>query len=105
MGRIADAALARLNEGPAAVDDLAGELASAGVTRAKNPVAALRQALRADGRVLVLPDGRVASTAQALSDVMVTAHVSVAEHARGAVDLEGDLAPLAVLGLSRVVLP
>ena len=105
MGRIADAALARLNEGPAAIDDLAERLASAGVTRAKNPVAAVRQALRADWRVLVLPDGRVASIAQAMADVALTAHVSVADHARGAVDLEADLAPLAVLGLARVVLP
>ena len=105
MGRIADAAVARLGNGPATLDDLAGQLARAGVTRAKNPTAAVRAALRTDPRVVTLDDGRLASVVQALSGVVLTSHVSVSEQMRGAADTDGDFAPLAPLGVRRAVLP
>jgi hypothetical protein len=69
MGRIADAALVILARGPADLEDLAAELHATGVTRARNPVAAVRRALRDDIRVIDLPDGRVAGIAQALAGV------------------------------------
>src|SRR5450631_1857482 len=105
MGRIADAAVARLDNAPATLDDLAGHLARAGATRAKNPVAAVRTALRTDKRVVTLGDGRLASRAQALNRVVLTSQVSVTEHMRGAADIDGDFAPLTVLGVSGAVLP
>jgi hypothetical protein len=105
MGRIADAAVARLDNAPATLDDLAGHLARAGATRAKNPVAAVRTALRADRRVVTLGDGRLASRAQALNGVVLTSQVSVTEHVRGAADIDGDFAPLTALGVSGAVLP
>jgi len=105
MGRIAEAALARLGNAPATLDDLADDLARTGVTRAKDPVAAVRAALRADPRVAVLGDGRLASTAKALEGVVLTAPVSVNEHMRGAIDTDGDLAPFAPVGVTRALLP
>ncbi len=105
MGRIAEAALARLGDAPATLDDLAADLARAGVTRARNPAAAVRGALRADPRVVVLGDGRLASIAQALEGVVLTSLVSVSEHMRGAIDTDGDLAPFASVGATRAVLP
>ncbi len=105
MGRIADAAVARLGTAPATLEDLAGHLARAGVTRAKNPAAAVRSALRSDPRIVVLGDGRLASISQALAGVVLTSQVSVTEHMRGAADADGDLAPLARLGATRAVLP
>ena len=83
MGRIAEAALARLGDAPATLDDLAADLARAGVTRARNPAAAVRRALRADPRVVVLGDGRLASIAKALEGVVLTSLVSVNEHCAG----------------------
>ncbi len=105
MGRIADAALTRLATGPADAEGLAGTLACAGVTRAKDPSAALRRAIRDDQRFVVLDDGRLASVAQLLSDVVLTVCISEAAHLRGALDTDGDLAPFADLGATRAVLP
>jgi hypothetical protein len=105
MGRIADAALARLTAGPAALDDLAAGLVADGVTRARDPTGAVRRALRGDPRVIALADGCLASVDQVFNGLVLTARVSVAEHDRGAVDLDGDLAPLVLLGLTRAVLP
>jgi hypothetical protein len=99
MGRIADAALAVLARGPAHLDDLASELHATGVTRARNPVSAVRRALRDDTRVIDLPDGRIASISQALSGLQLTAVVGPDAVASGGIDVEPDLAPLLVLGL------
>lgn len=105
MGRIADAAVAELDHGPADVRDLAARLGAVGVTRAKDPVAAVRRALRGDARVLALSDGRFAAAAQAFANVVFTARVGMSDHARGAVELDADLAPLTLLGVGRAVLP
>ncbi len=105
MGRIADAALARLATGPADAEGLAGTLARAGVTRAKDPASALRRAIRDDQRFVVLDDGRLASVAQLLSELVLTVRVSETAHLRGALDTDGDLAPFAALGATRAVLP
>jgi len=105
MGRIADAAVARLDNAPATLEDLAAHLARAGVTRAKNPVAAARTALRSDPRVVRLSDGRLASVFQALAGVVLSSQVSVTEHMRGAIDTDGDFAPLVLIGMTRAVLP
>jgi len=105
MGRIAEAALAWLDDAPATLDDLAEHLARSGVTRAKNPAAAVRAALRADPRVILLSDGRLASVATALAGVVLTAQLTVSEHLRGAIDADGDLAPFAPLGATRAILP
>jgi hypothetical protein len=105
MGRIADAALAHLAGGPATAEDLAGALARAGATRAKDPVRAVRGALRDDHRFVLLSDGRLASGAQLLADVVLTARVTESAHLRGALDTDGDLAPFAAVGATRAVLP
>ena len=105
MSRIAEAALARLEDAPATLDDLAADLARSGVTRAKRPVAAVRAALRHDPRVVVLGDGRLASIARALDGVVLTARVSVNEHLRAAIDVDGDLAPFASSATTRAALP
>jgi hypothetical protein len=105
MGRIADAALAHLAEGPATAEDLARALAHAGVTHAKDPVRAVRGALRDDHRVVTLSDGRLASGVQLMGDVVLTARVTEAAHLRGALDTDGDLAPFAAVGATRAVLP
>lgn len=103
MGRIADAALEVLRRGPADVEQVAAVLRSEGVTRARNPVAAVRRALRDDLRVIELLDGRLASIDQALSGVELTTVVGVAAAADGRLEVEPDLAPLAVLGIGPTV--
>jgi hypothetical protein len=103
MGRIADAALAVLARGPADLEDLASELHATGVTRARNPMAAVRRALRDDTRVIDLPDGRIASIAQALAGLQLTTVVDPDAAAAGRIDVEPDLAPLLVLGLGATV--
>jgi hypothetical protein len=103
MGRIADAALTILARGPADLEDLAAELHARGVTRARNPVAAVRRALRDDTRVIDLPDGRIASIAQALAGLELTTVIGPEAAAQGHVDVEPDLAPLLVLGLGATI--
>ena len=66
MGRIADSAADLLAAGPRDARELGAALARAGVTRSRDPVAALRRAIRDDPRFMVLPDGRVAMTARAV---------------------------------------
>ena len=66
MGRIADSAVDLLAAGPLGADDLGAALAGAGVTRSRDPAAAVRRALRDDPRVLQIADGRFASVVQAL---------------------------------------
>lgn len=99
MGRIADAALRLLSDGPAPLETLARRLHDDGTTRARDPVAALRRALRDDPRVLGLADGRLASADQALAGVELTVVIDDDAAAAGRVDIEPDLAPLALLGL------
>lgn len=105
MSRIAEAALSILATGPAAVADIGRLLASRGITRARDPGAAVRRALRDDPRVVHLPDGRLARVDQALGGVVLTARVGREARLRGEVDTDGDLAPLALLGLAGVHLP
>ena len=66
MGRIADSAADLLATGPRDVRELGAALARAGVTRSRDPVAALRRAIRDDPRFMLLPDGRVAMTSHAV---------------------------------------
>ncbi len=68
MGRIADSAADLLAAGPLRAEDLGTALAGAGVTRSRDPAAAVRRALRGDPRFVLLPDGRLAVTAQALDE-------------------------------------
>ncbi len=105
MGRIADAAIQILSERPFAPDELGHALAQAGVTRSRDPAAAVRRALRGDPRVICLPDGSFANLVQALSGVELTTVVSLAAAQRGFVGLDGDLAPVALTGLTRLTLP
>jgi hypothetical protein len=105
MGRIADAALDILADGPAPYAALADALARSGVTRARDPLAAVRRALRDDPRVLEIPDGRVTRLDRALEGVVLTARVSPEDAERGALDTQSDLSPLGVLGVDLVPLP
>lgn len=103
MGRIADAALELLATGPADIDDVAARLARSGVTRARDPIGAVRRALRGDPRVIALADGRIASVAQALTGLELTTRVTTSEEHEGRLDVEPDLAPLTVLGLGPTI--
>ena len=69
MGRIADSALDLLADGPLGADVIGAALARSGATRARDPGAAVRRALSGDPRVLRIPDGRLASVAQALRGI------------------------------------
>lgn len=99
MGRIADAVVRLLADGPAAADELGRRLSAAGTTRARDPAAAVRRATREDPRVVHLVDGRLASVDQALSGRELTTVVSRDERAAGRLEVGDDLAPLALLGL------
>lgn len=99
MGRIADSVVALLAEGPLTADRLGEALARRGDTRARDAAAAVRRAVRDDPRVLWLADGRLASVAQALTGVELTVTVDAGAMAAGAVDVEPDLAALALLGV------
>ena len=88
-----------LAAGPAGADELGRLLESSGATRSRDPAAAVRRATRDDPRVIQLVDGRLASLAQALAGVELTTVVAAEEAAAGRLDLEPDLAPLALLGL------
>ena len=99
MGRIAESALRLLAAGPRTAESLGGELRAAGVTRSRDPGAAVRRALAGDPRVLRLPDGRLAGVAQALRGVTVTARVGDADLAAGELPVQPDLAPLDLIGL------
>jgi hypothetical protein len=99
MGRIAETALALLAAGPRSAEALGDALARDGVTRSRDPGAAVRRALAGDPRVLRLPDGRLASVAQALRGVALAARVDDADLAAGEVPVQPDLAPLDLIGL------
>ncbi|MGI9538867.1 MAG: hypothetical protein ACR2N6_01815, partial [Miltoncostaeaceae bacterium] len=103
MGRIAEAALRALEAGPANAQDLGRRLAEAGVTRARDPGAAVRRALRGDPRAMTIPDGRFASVAQALDGVVLTAMVDAGVVSERSLPVDGDLAPLSLLPLGPVV--
>lgn len=103
MGRIADAVLSLLADGPAGAGDLGASLARAGVTRARDPESAVRRATRDDPRVIQIADGRLASVAQALSGVELTTVVTAEAAASGAVEVEPDLAPLMILGVGPTI--
>ncbi len=106
MGRIADAALELLAGGPAHHRELGSLLLRRGVTRARDPAGAVRRALRHDPRTVVLADGRVASLAQALDGVTLTARLDAAAIDEGSLPLDPDLAPLALTKVGpRVALP
>lgn len=97
MGRIADSVVALLSEGPLGADELGEALAGRGATRARDPAAAVRRAVRDDPRVMTLADGRLASVAQALTGLELTVVVDAGAVAAGAVETEPDLAPLSLL--------
>ena len=103
MGRIADAVLSLLADGPAGADEVGRLLESNGVTRSRDPAAAVRRAIRDDPRVIQLVDGRLASLSQVLGGVELTTVVTEEQAAAGRLDLEPDLAPLAMLGLAAGV--
>ena len=107
MGRIADAAVDLLAAGPLCADDLGADaLARAGATRSRNPSEAARRATRGDPRVIPLVDGRLASAAQALGGLELTTVLGDAEVASGRIDVEPDLAPLALIGIGpRLAMP
>jgi hypothetical protein len=99
LGRIAESALALLAAGPRSAESLGEALARGGVTRSREPGAAVRRALAGDPRVLRLSDGRLASVAQALHGVALAARVDDAAVAAGEVPVQPDLAPLDLIGL------
>ncbi|MFN8110848.1 MAG: hypothetical protein U0Y82_13545 [Thermoleophilia bacterium] len=102
MGRIADAAAPLLAGGPLEITELGAVLARSGVTRARDPIGAVRRALRDDPRFIEVAGGRVARLDQALQGVTLTTRVADADAAAGVLHCDGDLAPLALLGLWRV---
>ncbi len=91
--------VALLADGPLGADRLGEALARRGATRARDPAAAARRAVRDDPRVLWLADGRLAGVAQALTGLELTVRVDDGAAAAGAVDIEPDLCPLALLGV------
>jgi hypothetical protein len=99
MGRIADEVVGLLAAGPAAPASLGEALRRRGVTRARDPGAAVRRAVRDDRRVVEMADGRLASIAQALDAVVLTAVVDDRAARAGRLDVEPDLAPLALAGI------
>ncbi|HET6691821.1 MAG TPA: hypothetical protein VFG74_13255, partial [Miltoncostaeaceae bacterium] len=99
MGRIAESALGLLAAGPRTAESLGDALRAAGVTRARDPGAAVRRALAGDPRVLRLPDGRLAGIAHALRGVALTVTVGDADVAAGELPVQPDLAPLDLIGL------
>src|SRR5215211_712647 len=99
MGRIAESALALLAAGPRSAESLGDALRSSGVTRSRDPGTAVRRALAADPRVLRLPDGRLASVAQALRGVALTARPGADDLAAGEMPVQPDLAPLDLIGM------
>ncbi|MCU0306502.1 MAG: hypothetical protein MUE51_01805 [Thermoleophilia bacterium] len=103
MGRIADAALALLAGGPRSARELGDALASEGVTRSRDPAGAVRRALRDDTRVVELEDGRLVSKAQALQGVVLSAVVAPRDVDARAVEVDPDLAPLAMIGVGPSV--
>ncbi len=103
MGRIADAVLSLLADGPAAPDELGAALARGGVTRARDPAAAVRRATRDDPRIIQIADGRLASVAGALAGLDLATVVTVEAAAAGAVEVEPDLAPLSMIGLGPAI--
>lgn len=103
MGRIADAALAVLAAGPAPAERLGEALRGSGVTRARDPAAAVRRALRDDPRVVEILDGRIASLAQALEGVVLTTVVTDEDVARAALPIEPDLSPFGFLAVGATI--
>ena len=103
MGRISDAVLSLLADGPAAAEELGDALAREGVTRARDPASAVRRATRDDPRIIQIADGRLASVAGALTGVDLATVVSDADAAAGSVEVEPDLAPLAMLGIGPAI--
>ena len=103
MGRIADSALALLADGPLDADRLGEALAATGATRSRDPAGAVRRAIRDDPRVIQIADGRFASIAQALTGVCLTTVVSDDEAAAGELDVDPDLAPLALVDAGPTV--
>lgn len=94
-----------LAAGPVAAADIGRVLARQGVTKAQDPAAAVRRALRDDPRVVYLHDGRLARVDQALAGIALTTRVTRDARDRGALDLDTDLAPLVPLGIDAVELP
>ena len=103
MGRIADAVLSLLADGPAGADALGEALARRGVTRARDPGSAVRRATRDDPRIIEIADGRLASVSGALSGLDLATVVTADAAVAGAVEVEPDLAPLAMIGIGPAI--
>ncbi len=103
MGRIADAALKELANGPCVAADLGQRLRRDGITAARDPGIAVRRALRHDPRAIEVEDGLFASRAHLLDGLVLTRRVTAAEIAQGEMDIDADLEPIASLGIGRTL--
>ena len=103
MGRIADAVISLLADGPATADSLGATLAGGGVTRSRDPASAVRRATRDDPRIIQIADGRLASVSGALAGLELATVVTPGAAAIRAVEVEPDLAPLAMLGIGPAI--
>ncbi|HEX2508733.1 MAG TPA: hypothetical protein VHK23_10465, partial [Miltoncostaeaceae bacterium] len=63
----------------------------------------MRRATRDDPRIIQIADGRLASVAGALGGIDLATVVTVEAAAAGAVEVEPDLAPLAMAGLGPAI--
>lgn len=104
MGRIADAALDLLSQGPVPINQLAQELGARGVTRARDPRAALARAIRAEPRLVVTPDGRVLDRIVAGRNLVLTTRIDEASRRAGGLVVGPELAPARSGGTCTVAL-
>lgn len=95
MGAIADAAVRVLHDGPCPVSHLSRRLATDGVTRARDPVRAVRRALRGDRRVIEIGCDLLAMREHALAGVTLTRRITGHEAAGGLLEVDDDLSPIA----------
>lgn len=98
MSRQSDLVLEILRErGPMLAEEVGRELAARGGTRAKDPVASARGALRWGGRYVELGDGRWMALIWALDGTVLPHRVLPQERERGCLRLDPDLTVLAPL--------
>ena len=101
MSRRSELVLEILRErGPLRAEEVGLELAARGGTRAKDPVASAREALRWDSGVVDLRDGRWMALVWALDGVVLPHRVVPQERDRSCLRLDPDLTVLAPLVLS-----
>jgi hypothetical protein len=83
--------------GPCTVDELAEAARQVGVTRARNPLDAVRAALRQSETAIALPDGRWSCAACLLDDAVLTHRVRASTAGRRDLWPRNDLFPFAPL--------